>query len=98
MNLWRKFWRRISALAHQRELDDDMDEEMRSHIEMRTQKNIESGVKPEEARNAALRQFGSVDSVKETCREQRGVAWIENVVRDAQYGARILRKNPGFTI
>src|SRR5438094_3925489 len=74
-----------------------MDEEMRSHIEMQTQENIESGMNPEEARYAALRQFGWVESIKETCREQRGVSWLENLARDVRYSARMLRKNPGFT-
>ncbi|MCW5558826.1 MAG: ABC transporter permease [Verrucomicrobiae bacterium] len=74
-----------------------MDDEMRSHIEMQTQENIEAGMKPEEARYAALRQFGRVESVKETCREQRGLPGLESLWQDVRYGARQLRKNPGFT-
>src|SRR5205814_4809670 len=74
-----------------------MDDEMRSHIEMQTQENIEAGLKPEEARFAALRQFGWVESIKDTCREQRGTIWIENFGQDIRYGARMLRKNTGFT-
>src|SRR5437016_14552850 len=74
-----------------------MDEEMRSHIGMQTQENIEAGMNPEKARYAALRQFGWVESIKQTCREPRGVSWLENLARDVRYGARMLRKNPGFT-
>ena len=58
---------------------------MRSHIEMQTQENIEAGMKPEEARYAALRQFGWVQSIKDACREQRGVSWIENLDQDLRY-------------
>ena len=88
---------RLRALFQKQKLDTQMDDEMRSHIEMQTQENIEAGMMPEDARYAALRQFGWVESIKDTCRDQRGVTWIENLVQDVYYGARKLRKNPGFT-
>jgi predicted permease len=97
MNWLRKAKSRLQALFLKIELDTRMDDEMRSHIEMQTQENIEAGMKPEEARYAALRQFGWVESIKETCREQRGVSWLENFVQDVRFGARMLRRNPGFT-
>src|SRR5882724_13661955 len=96
MNSWRKLQLRLRALFQKRKLDAEMDDEMRSHIEMQTQENLDAGMNPEEARYAALRQFGWVESIKAKCREQRGVNWIENLAQDVRYGARMLRKNPGL--
>jgi putative ABC transport system permease protein len=98
MNPWRKLQRALRGLFQKRTLDAEMEEEMRSHIEMRMQEKIAAGMKPDEARYAALRQFGWVESTKERCREQRGLNWIEGLVHDLRYGARMLWKRPGMTL
>ena len=97
MNWLQKFRLRLRALVQKQKLDAQMDEEMRSHIEMQARDNIEAGMTPEEARYAAMRQFGWVESIKESCREQRGMIWLEDLAQDVRFGARMLRKNPGFT-
>jgi len=98
MNQLQKIRSRWRALFGQRELDLEMDEEMRAHIEMRTQANMDAGMSAQQAREAALREFGWTESLKETCREQRGVRWVEDLVQDIRYGARSLLKNSGFTV
>lgn len=97
MNWLRTFRSRVRALFRKRQLDEATDKEMRAHIEMQAQENIQSGMSPERAHQAALRQFGWVESIKETCREQRSFGWIENLGQDIHLAARMLRKSPGFT-
>ena len=74
-----------------------MDEEMRTHVEMRTQANIAAGMSPEEARRAALKSFGGMEQIKDICRDLRGVGWIESLLQDVRFGLRMLRRNPAFT-
>ncbi len=97
MQWFQRIQRRLQGLFRKRQLDADMAEEMRGHIEMRTRENIEAGMSADEARYAAMREFGWLENIKETCREQRGVTWLEHLVQDTRYGARMLCKNPGFT-
>ena len=97
MNCFSKLRLRFRALFQKEKLDAQMDDEMRSRIEMQSQENIDAGMKPDEARYAAMRQFGSVESIKETCRDQRGLPWLETLWQDIRYGARQLRKDHGFT-
>ncbi len=97
MNLPGKFRRWYRALFHKGELDAQMDEEMRTHLEMETQANLGAGMSPEEARRKARLDFGAVEALKERCRDQRGVRWIETLGQDLRYGARTLRRNPAFT-
>ena len=96
MNAFKAIRTRLGALLSKRKLDSEMCEEMRLHIELRTQANIEAGMNPETARSSALRQFGWTESIKEVCRDQRGIVWFEQLVQDVRFGARQLRKNPGF--
>jgi len=73
-----------------------MDEEMRFHIEMETQKLVGRGLSPQQARTQALIAFGGVARHKEEALEGAGMRWIETLFQDVRWALRALRKNPGY--
>lgn len=89
---------RFAALLRKRKLDDDLDEELCTHIDFAVEENLKCGMSEQEARTKALREFGGVTQTKEQYRMQRGLPFIETAWRDLRFGCRQLRKSPGFTI
>src|SRR5215210_2955854 len=97
MSLLKVISARLHGLLQREAVIGEIDEEMRLHLELVAEENVERGMPPEEARRAALRSFGNVDKVRERAYEVRGGGMIETLLQDVRYGARVLAKHRGFT-
>src|SRR3989454_11236271 len=89
---------RIAALFRRRRLEKDLDDELRSHLEMAIELNARKGMSPADARREALRSFGGLEQTKEIYRDQRGLPMIETTLQDLRFGLRMLRRSAGFSL
>ena len=89
--------RRLLSTIRKHKLEQEIDEEMRFHLEARTQLNIEKGQKAEDARAAALRQFGNATRQREDTVDADLFSWMETLGNDLRYAVRLLHKNLSFS-
>ena len=88
---------RVRSLVRRNAVDRELDDEMRFHLDRQVTANIEAGMSPREARNAALREFGGLEQFKEECRDMRRANWLLDFFQDLRFGVRMLSKSPAFT-
>jgi putative ABC transport system permease protein len=95
--VWNWLKAELSLLFRRRDLENDLRRELQSHIDLEAEQQQESGASEDESHYAARRAFGNATLVAEDVRESWSLAWLEHFFRDLRYGARALRKSPGFT-
>ena len=98
MDRWRVFFSRAWGFLHKRRFDEQLREELQAHLDALTQENIRGGMTAEEARAAALREFGGVEQIKEIYRQQRGLPFLDVALQDLRFALRGLVRRPGFAV
>jgi macrolide transport system ATP-binding/permease protein len=94
----RSWFVRLLGLFRKSQRESEMTEEIWQHVDLLIERNIAAGMSPNEARTAALREFGGIEQIKEIAREQRVLIWLDEFLQDVRFGARMLLRSPGFSI
>src|SRR5260370_16900709 len=88
---------RVADVFHKEQKEQELTEEMRSHLQMHIDDDLRAGMSIEQARRDAQIKLGGVEATKELYRERRGLPLLETFLQDVRFGFRVLRKNPGLT-
>src|SRR5438876_749988 len=88
----------LTRLLRRDRMEDQLDKELRFHLEHHTADLIARGRSPEDARREARLQIGGPEQVKEDCRDARGTLWVEDFVADVRYALRAFGQRPGFAL
>jgi putative ABC transport system permease protein len=90
--------RRFASIFRRRHLEDELNAEVRSHLEMAVELNVRIGMSHEDARRRAALSFGGIENIKEIYRDQRGLPMLDTTLQDFRFGFRMLRRSPAFSL
>src|SRR3989454_12785800 len=96
MRALRRFLNRVINLARRREKDERLREEIEEHFALQTAENLRAGLSAVEAWRQAMLKFGGVEAMKQDYRAERGLLFIENLLRDLRNAGRTIRRMPGL--
>src|SRR4029077_3499092 len=88
---------KLGAIFRTREIDAGLDAEIRTHLDMEIDDNLENGMDPEQARHAANRAFGNASLAKDDSRDAWIYRWFDDLIKDIRFGGRLLFTNRGFS-
>jgi putative ABC transport system permease protein len=86
-------WRR---LVHRTQIETELNAELRAFVDQLSDEKTQQGMTPRDARHAALMEMGGMEQVKEACRDEWSLSWLDSVIADIRYGSRSLLRTPGF--